>query len=339
MQNNNLKVVVTGAGGYIGSITTYSLLRHGHTVVAIDNFERGYHQPLEILGNQFPGKIEIREVDLLSSITPPFTKSDHIDAVMHFAAYCIVDESTKNPDKYLIDNPRMLNSVIKAMTDSMVNKIILSSTAAVYGEPEKLPVTEKTLVQPINPYGESKLLSENLLRKSAVTNALSYIIFRYFNVCGASEDGKIGDSKKPSELLVQNAVRGALGIQNFYATYSPVDTIDGSPIRDLIDVEDLASAHLLGLNYFNKNNFVSNVFNLGSEKGFSVIEVVKTVEKITKKHIHFDKGKLRLGEQARMLADAKKAAKVLNWHPKRELVDSIMSLISWYSQNPNGWTY
>lgn len=337
MDNNKIhtsqKIIVTGAGGYIGSIITYTLLRNQYNVIAIDSFERGYIEPLNLLSKIFPNQLiiikgDLRKTDLINN--PNFNNTL---AVIHCAAYCIVDESVKYPSKYIKDNPLMLNNVIKLMSKFKIQKLIFSSTAAVYGEPEQLPVNEKSKSKPINPYGESKLLCEDLINS---TQSINSITFRYFNVCGASYDGLIGDSKNPSELLVQNAVRGALNLAPFFLTYSLVNTPDKSPIRDFVDVEDLAEAHILALKFLqiNKGHFL---FNLGSEKGYSVLEIVKEVEMATSTKINIKKGVSRQGEQARMIADSSKANEILNWRAKRNLKQSITAMIKWYDAHPKGW--
>jgi UDP-glucose 4-epimerase len=306
-------------------------------VLAVDNFERGYHQPLDFMKKQFKEALEIREIDL--STNNNFIRSnDQIDMVIHFAARCIVDESVTHPERYITYNPKLLENVLKAGIESGIKKYILSSTAAVYGEPAQVPVSEEAALKPINPYGESKVLSENILRQYSSRYNLDSIIFRYFNVCGASDDGLIGDSKKPSELLVQNAVRGALGIEPFYLTSTVVSTPDKSPIRDFIDVEDIARAHEMGAEYLHHNPGLE-VCNLGTQAGVSVKQIVASVEKITQSKININTGKTRQGEQRIMIADSTKARKLLNWIPLRTIDDSVHSLLKWYQKHPKGWEY
>lgn len=331
-----MNVLVTGAGGYIGSITAYRLLREGHSIIAVDNFERGFRDPLHQLQKMFPQKLVIRECDLSDSSTSPFTSADSIHVAIHCAARCIVDESVRQPEKYIPYNELLLQTVLQAMKQAGVKHIVFSSTAAVYGEPSKIPVLESAPIQPINPYGQSKVDCETALQRFSTKYDLNFVIFRYFNVCGASQDGLIGDSKKPSELLVQNAVRGALGIEPFKLTCSTVETPDGSPIRDFIDVEDLARAHVQAVEYL-LNGGESTTLNLGSEKGFSVLQIVKTVETVTGKPIPIARSDSRLGEQAKMIADVSRAKTTLHWSAKRSLKDSVIALTKWYTTNPYGW--
>jgi UDP-glucose 4-epimerase len=330
-----MRLIVTGAGGYIGSVITYALLRNDHQVIAIDNFSRGFREPLLKLASKFPDQLEVIEHDLLSDNSTLFPKiSQRIDAVIHLAAHCIVDESVTNPQKYLSENPMMLANVLDLMKKLNVDSLLFSSTAAVYGEPDHLPVKETAPLKPINPYGESKVICEKLITDNETLN--KYVIFRFFNVCGASADGLIGDSKKPSELLVQNIVRGAMGIEPFKITCSDVDTPDRTPIRDFIDVEDLAQAHLNALIYLNQGG-KSEVFNLGTEKGYSVMEVVRAAEMIFQSQINITKAEPRKGEQKLMVADSSKAQSTLGWKPQRGIDDSIRALKKWYSYNPHGW--
>lgn len=331
-----MKILVTGAGGYIGSIVTYRLMREGFSILAVDSFERGFHEPLELLQKMFPGKLIVRKYDLSALTSPLLHSSDEVSVVIHCAARCIVDESVRQSQKYIPYNELLLKNLLHAMQQVGVNRIVFSSTAAVYGEPTRIPVKEDEPYKPINPYGQSKVDCELQLQQSAESSNLTYVTFRYFNVCGASEDGVIGDSKKPSELLVQNAVRGAMGIDEFKLTCSKVDTPDGSPIRDFIDVEDLATAHVLTVKYL-LNNGSSTTINLGTARGFSVLKIIKTVESITGKRIAIHTASNRKGEQARMIADVSLAKKTLGWSSSRSLKDSVIALTKWYTKNPNGW--
>lgn len=221
------------------------------------------------------------------------------------------------------------------MLDFEVKKLVFSSTCAVYGDAKYVPIDEKHPTEPENPYGESKLIIEKTLKWYDRQCGLKYVVLRYFNVCGASDDGVIGDSKKPSVLLIQNAVRGALGIEPFKLTCPKVGTKDGTPIRDYINVVDLSLAHLKALDYINNNQ--SDVFNLGTGKGNSVLEIVNAVQAKTK--VKFDIGKAvpRQGESKELRADITKAKKYLKWEPIRTIADSIDSLVKWYKIHPKGW--
>jgi len=332
------KILITGVGGYIGSIATRLFLTRGYRVVALDNFSTGYHEPLRLLQRDFgKSKLHVVEADLTGDISQVFEKEKHISAVLHFAAACSVDESVKNPQKYFTNNVVGSHNLLTAMTRYGVDTIIFSSTCAVYGEAQYVPVDEKHPTSPVNPYGESKLISEREIEWYGKLAGLRYVILRYFNVCGATDDGTIGDSKKPSSLLVQNAVRGALGIAPFCLTCPKVDTPDGTPIRDYINVEDLAEAHLRALEYLKDTKGANVTLNLGTGTGNSVREIISAVQQVTGKTFRIGRGRPRRGEYPTMIASIAQAKKVLGWQPTRTIADSISSLVSWYRNHPNGW--
>lgn len=333
----NKTVLVTGAGGYIGSVATYELLKSGYKVIALDNFSTGYKKPLEILQEKF-GKenIVIFQKDLIDDLSEIFKENPDISSIIHFAASALVDESMKNPQKYFNNNICGTLNLLKFSLEHDVNKIIFSSTCAVYGEAKYVPIDEEHPTTPINPYGLSKRIVEQILDSYGKNLGLKYVILRYFNVCGASDDGLIGDSKKPSTLLVQNAVRGALNIEPFYLTCPEVDTSDRSPVRDYVNVLDLADAHIKALGYLETRG-ESEIINIGTGTGFSVLEIVGAVQKLTGVKFEVKKGEAREGEYAIMVASVEKAKKILQWEPKRTLEDSIKSLVTWYKSHPKGW--
>ena len=222
------------------------------------------------------------------------------------------------------------------MVKEGIENIVFSSTCAVYGEAKYVPVDENHPTQPVNPYGESKLMAEKIIQWYGKLKGVRYIILRYFNVCGASRDGLIGDSKKPPKLLVQNAVKGALGIAPFYLTCPKVETKDKTPIRDYIDVLDLNHAHLLALEHLLKKG-ESEIINLGTGKGSSVLQIINAVQDVTGKKFKLHRTSPRQGEYAVMIASNKKAKKVLNWSPKRTLQDSIKAVVKWCTLHPQGW--
>lgn len=330
------KIMVTGAGGYIGSIASYLLLQKGFGVVTVDNYSRGYKDPLKLLQNKFgKDRLHLYQSDLQDDLSPIFTK-EKIDAVLHYAAYCIVDESMKNPSKYLSSNIAAAANLLEIMTKHNVKNIVFSSTCAVYGDAQYIPVDEKHPTNPENPYGESKLMVEKIIEWYGKLKGMRYCILRYFNVCGASDDGLVGDSKKPSSLLVQNAVRGALGIEPFYLTCPKVNTPDKTPIRDYINVVDLNEAHLLALKYLAKSGKNEKI-NLGTGNGNSVMEIVNKVQKITGVTFKINDTTPRQGDYPKTVASVKKAEKVLGWKPKRTIEDSVKSLVKWYKAHPKGW--
>ncbi len=329
------KILIPGGGGYIGSHVAKLFLEKGFPDVVLDNFFRGYREPLHILSKL--GEVEVEAADLLEStaVRGVFERHD-IGAVLHFAALCIVNESVEQPELYMRNNVEGTRNLLSAMHEAGVKHIIFSSTCAIYGEAEYLPVDERHPFHPMNPYGESKLAAEELIHQMSREYELHSVIFRYFNVCGASSDGLIGDSKKPSQLLVQNVVRGAMGIEPFAYTCGDVDTPDRTPIRDYIDVEDLARAHFLGYEYLMAGG-ISEVFNLGNGHGYSVKEIVSEVEKQFGLTMEKSQAKPRKGEHARIYADPTKAKNALRFEPQKSLADSIESLRKWYTGHPDGY--
>lgn len=333
----NTKILVTGAGGYIGSISTQLLLNKKYDVVAIDNFVTGYREPLKLLQSKFGKKrLTIYDKDLREDLTHIFRKEKNIKAVLHYAASCVPNESMSNPQKFFTNNVCGTQNLLQTLIKFKINNFIFSSTCAVYGESQYVPVDEKHRTNPENPYGESKYLVERIIRWYGELLGLKYVILRYFNVCGASDDGLIGDSKKPSELLVQNAVRGALGIEPFNLTCPEVNTPDKTPIRDFINVVDLNEAHLLALAYLIKGG-KSEIINLGTGKGNSVLEIVNKVKEVTGHEFKINRNKLRRGEYEKMIASIAKARRILKWKPRRTIKDSIIALTKWYSKHPDGW--
>ncbi len=330
------KILVTGCGGYIGSVAADLFLKSGYEVVGIDNFQTGYKEPLELLKNKYPNKFKFYEIDLKNNLSPIFEKEPNISAVIHYAASCLVDESVRDPGKYFFNNVAVTSNLLDVMDKFNIRNIIFSSTCAVYGEAEYYPIDEKHPLNPTTPYGASKKIAEEVITWYGKLKKFNYIILRYFNVCGATEEGTIGDSKKPSSLLVQNAVRGALGIEKFYLTCPEVNTPDKTPIRDYIDAIDLNEAHLKALEYLISTG-KSDVVNLGTGTGSSVLEVVSQVKKLTGVEISIEKANTRLGDDAKKIADIKKAKEVLKWEPKRTIGDSVKSLLIWYKNHPQGW--
>lgn len=331
-------ILVTGAGGYIGSVATYLLLQRGYPVVTLDNYNTGYREPLRLLQDKFgQDRLKIYEQDLTENLDGFFQKETEIKAVLHYAAHCLVDESMKIPSKYFQNNVCGTSNLLTNLIKYHIKYLVFSSTCAVYGEAQYVPIDEQHPTEPANPYGESKLLVEKMLDWYSRLGKLQSVRLRYFNVCGASDDSLIGDSKQPSTLLVQNAVRGALGLEPFYLTCPKVNTPDQTPIRDYVNVVDLNEAHIKALEYlFNQGQ--STAINLGTGKGNSVLEIVDQVEKFTGKTLKKQFAKeTRQGEYGQMIAAINRAKTILGWQPQRTLLDSVKSLVSWYQLHPNGW--
>ncbi len=334
------KILITGGAGYIGSHAVLESLKKGYKVTVVDSLFRGYKEVMDVLQMTYGHdklsfyKVDLRNKDELDKV---FEK-EKPEAVMHFGALCLVNESTQNPDLYFDNNVVGSVNLLGTMDKYGIRKIVFSSTSEVYGENEYLPIDEKHKLNPTNPYGMSKKMIEDVIGQYAKWKDLRYVIFRYFNVTGADDNGMVGDSKKPSVLLVQNAVRGALGLSEFKLTCPKVDTRDGSTIRDYVNVMDLVDAHILALNYLDKGG-ESDVFNLGTEKGYSTLEIVDQVQKITGVKFEIGKGEVRQGEPAEKYANASKAKKILGWKPKRGIAESVESLVKWYKKRPDGWKY
>ncbi len=335
MLKRNKAILITGGAGYIGSHAVKLFLEKGYAVVVFDNLSHGWREPLEILKKL--GTLHFEKGDLRhkKDLVKVF-KKHKITAVLHFAALCLVNESMEQPELFFENNVLGSLNLLEAMRTHGVKDIIFSSTCATYGETKYLPVDEAHPQNADNPYGESKFLVERMLIWYGKLHGFKYVILRYFNVCGAAADGSIGDSKKPSQLLMQNAVRGAMGIEPFSFTYAPVKTRDKSPVRDYIDVEDLAEAHLAAFNYLEKNG-QSQILNLGNGQGFSVKEIVAEVEKVFGVTMKKQKAVARKGEYAEIFADPRKAQRILKWQSKKTLQDSILSLKKWYENKPQGY--
>lgn len=333
-------ILVVGGAGYIGSHAVKLLLDQGKKVAVIDNLFRGYKQAIDTLQQKYgKDKLEFYQADLRDEKEiDRLMKELKPEGVMHFAALCLVNESMEKPEDYFENNVVGSFNLLRAMVNNGVKNLVFSSTCAVYGESQYLPVDEKHPLSPSNPYGESKLMVEQMIKWFGRIYNFPYVIFRYFNVAGASSEGIIGDSKKPSQLLTQNAVRGALGMEEFKLTCPKVDTTDGTPVRDYINVEDLAEAHALAIEYLQKGG-ESDVFNLGTGKGNSVLEIVNRVKEITGAEFPIAQGEARKGEYAEIYANNKKAVEKLGWQPKRGIKESVESLVAWYKKHPNGWEY
>lgn len=336
MSKNSHPILVTGGAGYIGTHVVKELLSRGHAVVVVDNLSAGYQQPIKILrqyGQVEFVKLDILDLDRLQEVFAQY----HPLAVIHLAALLSVDESVKHPDRYFRTNVGGTLNVLEACRQHQVARLVFSSSCSVFGESQYLPIDEQHPKQPINPYGESKLASERMTYWYSRAYDLRVAVLRYFNVCGASQDGQFGDSKHPSPHLVQNLVRGAMQIAPFALTCPTVDTPDGTPIRDYIDVEDLARAHALAEDYLQQHAGWTD-FNLGNGRGYSVKEMLTTVEQIVGQPVSTQAdSQPRQGEYAAVYADPRKAERLLGWRVQKDLAASITSLRTWYQAHPDGY--
>ena len=327
-----MRLLVLGGAGYIGSHTAVELLESGHDVVIVDSLVTGYEAAVPEGAIFYQG--DIRDYDFLNSLF----KKEAIDAVIHFAAFSLVGESVTDPLKYYENNLYGTKVLLKAMIDNGVNKIVFSSTAATYGEPENIPILEDDRTCPTNPYGETKLAMEKMMKWSANAYGLKYVSLRYFNACGAHKSAKIGEAHNPESHLIPLVLQVPNGKRESVSIYgADYDTPDGTCIRDYIHVTDLAKAHILAVEYLMKGG-ESNVFNLGNGVGYSVREVIETARKVTGHQIPAVEIPRRAGDPARLVASGEKAKAILGWKPEiTELEDIIRSAWAWHSSHPNGY--
>ena len=317
-------ILVTGGAGYIGSHTNKALHNAGYDTVVLDNLSKGYENFVKWgnLENYDIGSGDIREV---------FEKYD-IDGVIHFAGFISVTESVEMPQKYLKNNYKNTLNLLKVMREYDVDKFIFSSTAAVYGNPEVIPITEDSKLKPINPYGHSKWLVEKALEREAAKGDFNYVALRYFNAAGCDFDGQIGEFHDPETHLIPLILDAAIGKRECIYIYGDdYDTPDGTCIRDYIHVNDLADAHIKAYEYLCKEN-KSNVFNLGNGKGFSVREVIDMCEKVTKCDFEVRVDERREGDPAVLVADSSKIQNELGWTPQYDLEQIVESAWKWHQK-------
>lgn len=327
-----MSILVTGGAGYIGSHTVYKLIEQGNDVVVIDSLQTGYKQAIHPQARFYQG--DIRDEKFLNDV---FSKEE-IEAVIHFAANSLVGESMINPLKYYDNNVYGTKVLLQAMIDNGIKNIVFSSTAATYGEPEKLPILESDKTEPTNTYGETKLAMEKMFKWTSKAHDLRYVSLRYFNACGAHESGKIGEAHIPEThlipliLQVPNKKRDHINI--FGDDYN---TKDGTCVRDYIHVVDLAQAHILAVKYLLEGN-KSDIFNLGNGIGFTVNEVIEVARKVTGHEIPVVISERRAGDPAQLVASSEKAKTVLGWNPTHNTLEEIISSAwNWHKNHPNGY--
>ncbi|WCF09848.1 UDP-glucose 4-epimerase GalE [Paenibacillus thiaminolyticus] len=326
-----MAVLVTGGAGYIGSHTVAELLDRGEEVVVVDSLETG-HADAVLGGTLHVG--DIRDKAFLEGVF----QQHKFDAVIHFAAYSLVGESMSNPAKYYDNNVHGTQVLLEVMQQFGVKRIVFSSTAATYGEPERTPIEETFATNPTNVYGETKLTMERMMRWFDQVHGIRYVSLRYFNAAGAHESGRIGEDHQPETHLVPIVLETALGKRSEISVFgTDYPTHDGTCIRDYIHVSDLADAHLLAVGYLRKNG-ASEIFNLGSGNGFSVLEVIRTAERVTGLTIPTALRDRRAGDPAVLIASAGKAKAVLGWQPKRDNMEKIIeSAWRWHQAHPDGY--
>ena len=321
-----MKVFVTGGAGYVGSVCVEELLRRGDEVVVFDNLSEGHRLSIDHRATFIQGDLlDLKSISLAIDTSEP-------DAVMHFAANALVAESMQNPYKYFQNNVYGGLNLLRAMIEGGVGRIVFSSTCATFGTPDRIPIDESTPQNPINPYGESKLMFEKILRWFEQIHGLTFVALRYFNVAGASEE--FGEHHRVETHLIPRVLQVALGRAphaEIYGTDFP--TPDGTCIRDYIHVLDLASAHILAL-----STQQSDFFNLGTGGGTSVREVIDACRKITGQPIPAVEKPRREGDPPRLVASSEKAKEQLGWKPQFENIEAIVgSAWRWHAAHPDGY--
>lgn len=327
-----MSILVLGGAGYIGSHTALELVRAGHDVVIADNLVTGYRKAVPEKARFYEG--DLRDFDFLDNLF----RTEKIDAVIHFAAYSLVGESVTNPLKYYDNNLYGTKVLLEAMVKNGIDKIVFSSTAATYGEPENIPILESDRTCPTNPYGETKLAMEKMFSWTAKAHGLRYVSLRYFNACGADESGTIGEAHNPESHLIPLILQVPNGKRESISIFgNDYNTPDGTCIRDYIHVTDLAQAHILAVKYL-ENGGESDIFNLGNGIGYSVREVIDTARKVTGHPIPEVEVPRRTGDPAMLVASSEKAKSILGWRPEHDSLEEIIaSAWNWHKNHPNGY--
>lgn len=327
-----MSIVVLGGAGYIGSHAVYQLIDEGYDTVVIDNLQTGHKGALHPKARFYQG--DIREKDFLREVF----KKEKVDAVIHFAAYSLVGESMEKPLEYFRNNVFGTQVLLEVMNEFNVKHIVFSSTAATYGEQEQMPITEEMPTNPTNAYGETKLTMEKLMKWCDTAYDMKYVSLRYFNVAGARPTGEIGEDHHPETHLIPVVLQVALGQRESISIFGEdYPTQDGTCIRDYIHVADLIDAHILALKYL-QNGGESNIFNLGSSKGFSVKEIVKAARTVTGHEIPAKIAPKRAGDPSTLIASSEKARQILGWKPKRTSIQTIIEdAWNWHQAHPDGY--
>ena len=324
-------ILVAGGAGYIGSHMTVLLVKRGYDVIVADNLRTGHWQSVKGARKLYVG--DLRDGSFLHQV---FTENK-IDGVINFAACSLVGESVTNPLKYYGNNVEGAVSLLTAMQAHGVDKIVFSSTAATYGEPEKQPIEEGDRTEPTNPYGATKLAIENMLKWCDGAYGIRYVALRYFNAAGSDTEAGIGEDHNPESHLIPLVMKTALGQRDHIGIFGEdYPTPDGTCVRDYIHVKDLAEAHLLALEYLERGGS-SDVFNLGNGTGYSVREIIDTARRVTGKEIKAVAEPRRGGDPSVLIASNKKAAQVLGWKPVLGLEQIISDAWVWHSGHPNGY--
>ncbi|MBN2919217.1 UDP-glucose 4-epimerase GalE [Ligilactobacillus salivarius] len=328
-----MATLVLGGAGYIGSHTVDRLIEKGEKTIVVDSLVTGHRQAVNKDAKFYQG--DIADKDFMRQV---FKENSDIDAVIHFAAYSLVAESMKKPLKYFDNNTAGMVKLLEVMNEFSIDKIVFSSTAATYGIPEEVPIKETTPQNPINPYGESKLMMEKIMRWADEAYGIKFVPLRYFNVAGAKPDGSIGEDHMPETHLLPIVLQVAMGkrdkLQIFGDDYN---TPDGTNIRDYVHPLDLADAHILAVDYLKAGN-PSTAFNLGSSTGFSNREILEAARKVTNKEIPAEIAPRRGGDPDVLVASSAKAREVLGWKPQFDDISKIIETAwKWHTLHPEGY--
>jgi UDP-glucose 4-epimerase len=325
-----MRVLVCGGAGYIGSNMTAHLAAENHEPIVFDNLSRGHRSAVS--------NVEFVHGDLANyEVLLDTLRKHRIEAVMHFAAFIEAGESVELPLRYYHNNLANTRNLLSAMEAAGVSRLVFSSTAAVYGVPQKVPITENTLKAPINPYGETKLAVERMCRYQSQTGRLHYAALRYFNACGAGDNGNRGEDHRPESHLIPRLIQAAMGKRRevpIHGTDYP--TPDGTCIRDYIHIDDLCRAHLLALNRLDSH--VEQTFNLGNGQGYSVREVIESVKRVSGREFKVVETARRPGDPAVLTSDATRAKAELGWQPRIPALDDIVATAwTWHTGHPEGY--
>lgn len=327
-----MAILVCGGAGYIGAHAVHQLAASGEEVVVVDNLQTGHHGALHPNAAFYEG--DIRDAEALDRI---FTGHE-IEAVIHFAANSLVGESMERPLLYFNNNVYGMQVLLEAMVRHGADKIVFSSTAAVYGEPKRVPIREDDETNPTNTYGETKLTMEKMMKWVSRADGVRYVSLRYFNAAGALPDGSIGEDHRTETHLIPLILQVPTGRRSHITIYGDdYPTPDGTCLRDYIHVVDLADAHMRALDYLRRGG-ESDIFNLGSGSGFSVKEMIAAAEKATGKEIAVEIGARRAGDPAQLIASSEKARIALGWDPRFTDVEEIIGTAwRWHASHPNGY--
>lgn len=327
-----MAVLVTGGAGYIGSHTVYELIGQGYDVAVADNLSTGHIEAVHEKARFYNG--DIRDKAFLGELF----RKEAVDGVIHFAASSLVGESMADPLKYYNNNMYGTMMLLETMVGNGIDKIVFSSSAAVYGEPESVPIREEDRTAPLNTYGETKLAMERMMKWTSAAHGLRYVALRYFNACGAHVSGCIGEDHCPETHLIPIILQAAAGRREYISVFgNDYDTPDGTCIRDYVHVTDLARAHVLALEYL-AGGGKSDVFNLGSGRGFSVAEIIEHTKRVTGCDFAVKYEDRRLGDPAVLIASGDKAERVLGWRPESSEIGSVLETAwEWHRTHPDGF--